>query len=157
MRRILNAVLLLTLCAGVALAAEQGEKKAKSKLDGVKCPVSGKAVQEDSTVAYKGAKVYFCCNNCPKAFEANTEKFATKANHQLAATKQARNVKCPLTGKELNKETAVKVAGVKVAFCCGNCKAKVEGAGEADQITLVFSDAAFEKGFKVAKKKAKSE
>jgi YHS domain-containing protein len=28
---------------------------------------------------YNGKTYYFCCPDCPKAFEANPEKFATKA------------------------------------------------------------------------------
>src|SRR5687767_14544100 len=43
------------------------------------CPVSGGAAKEESSLAYKGKKVYFCCNNCPKSFEKDTDKFAAKA------------------------------------------------------------------------------
>jgi len=38
----------------------------------------GKAATENS-VDYKGGKVYFCCENCPKAFEANPGKYVTKS------------------------------------------------------------------------------
>ena len=34
-----------------------------------KCPVSGKAAAKDHAVDFEGGKVYFCCDNCPKAFE----------------------------------------------------------------------------------------
>lgn len=50
--------------------------------DRTKCPVSGHefVVTADSPHAeYKGKTYYFCCNNCPKAFEANPEKFASKS------------------------------------------------------------------------------
>jgi Cu+-exporting ATPase len=50
--------------------------------DRTKCPVSGHefVVTADSPHAeYNGKTYYFCCNNCPKAFEANPEKFVTKA------------------------------------------------------------------------------
>jgi YHS domain-containing protein len=43
-----------------------------------KCPVSGKDIDPEQTVEYKGEKVYFCCPNCPKAFEADPEKFISK-------------------------------------------------------------------------------
>jgi len=49
--------------------------------DRTKCPVSGHefVVTADSPHAeYKGKTYYFCCNNCPKAFEANPEKYASK-------------------------------------------------------------------------------
>ena len=43
-----------------------------------KCPVSGKPIDPEKTVEYKGKKVYFCCPNCPAAFEKDPEKFADK-------------------------------------------------------------------------------
>jgi hypothetical protein len=145
--RILVALASAAMLATAAVAADV-------KLDGIKCVVAGKPAKDGTEVAYKGGKVYFCCMNCPKAFQANTAKFAAKANHQLAATKQATEVKCPLTGKDLNPETAIDVSGVKVAFCCNNCKGKAEGATGEEQLNLIFNDKAFEKGFKVGKAKA---
>jgi Cu+-exporting ATPase len=50
--------------------------------DRTKCPVSGHefVVTADSPHAeYNGKTYYFCCTDCPKAFEANPEKFVTKA------------------------------------------------------------------------------
>ena len=43
-----------------------------------KCPVSGKPIKADKKTEYKGKTVYFCCDGCPKAFEADPEKFAAK-------------------------------------------------------------------------------
>ncbi len=138
----------------VSTSMNAGEKKEKKeKLAGIKCPVSGKAVVGEKTVAYKGAKVYFCCANCPKAFEKDTKKFATKANYQLFATKQAKATKCAVKGKPLNKRMTVEVAGSKVAFCCAGCKGKVAKADDDKQLELVFGEKAFQKGFEVIKKK----
>ena len=86
------------------------------------------------------------------AFKADTAKYATKANHQLVETKQAKLTACPLTGGKLNPETKIQVAGLDVCFCCNNCKGKVEKAKGDEQLDLVFGDKAFEKGFKVEKK-----
>lgn len=108
-----------------------------------KCPVSGKPCSKEHAVSYKGAKVYFCCPNCPKAFEANKEKFAAKANLQLVQTGQAVQVACPLAGRKINPATAIEIEGVKVAFCCNNCKGKASQAD--DQVSLVFANA--DKGF----------
>src|SRR5262249_44882004 len=50
--------------------------------DRTKCPVSGHefVVTADSPHAeYNGKTYYFCCAECPKAFEANPEKFVTKS------------------------------------------------------------------------------
>lgn len=43
-----------------------------------KCPVSGKPIDPEHSVDYKGKKVYFCCPNCPAAFEKEPEKFLSK-------------------------------------------------------------------------------
>src|SRR5690242_12403237 len=90
----------------VTMVVAEDEKKKEFKAT---CPVSKKPALEDKTAEYKGAKVYFCCENCPKAFAKDTKKFATRANMQLVQTKQAKEVKCPLTGEDLNTETKIKV------------------------------------------------
>ena len=43
-----------------------------------KCPVSGKPIDPEHFVDYKGKKVYFCCPNCPAAFEKAPETFVDK-------------------------------------------------------------------------------
>src|SRR5258705_4947419 len=103
------------------------------KLDGIKCPVSGKAATKNA-VDYKDGKVYFCCENCPKAFSKDSTKFATKANAQLVATGQAKQAKCPISGQALNPDTEITVAGAKVAFCCEKCQGKVAAAKGDEQI-----------------------
>ncbi|MFO1006465.1 MAG: hypothetical protein U0929_10935 [Planctomycetaceae bacterium] len=143
------AVACMLLVAGLVVAADA------KKFD-QKCVVSGGPAKEDKTVDYKGGKVYFCCENCPKAFEKDVKKFATKANLQLAATGQAKQAKCPISGGKLNPEKTVKVGGVDVQFCCENCQGKVAKAEGDAQVELVFSDAAFEKaGFAVPKAEKK--
>jgi YHS domain-containing protein len=139
----------IVMASVAALAMLVATLYAADKLEGIKCPVSGKAVKEDKTVDYKGGKVYFCCENCPKGFTA--EKHGVKANQQLVATGQFVPKACPLTGKELDKTTAIDIDGVKVAFCCNNCKgavSKLEGAAKTEK---VFSDTAFGKGFEKKK------
>jgi YHS domain-containing protein len=128
---------------------------AEVKLDGVKCVVNAKAdAKADKTADYRDGKVYFCCDNCPKAFAKDKAKFATKANHQLVATSQAKQTKCPLSGGDLNKDTEITISGAKVQFCCNMCKGKVEEKKGDDQLEMVFADKAFDKaGFKVEKKK----
>lgn len=140
------------LAASVMLLAAPVFAGDEIKLDGIKCPVSGGPAKAGTEVDYKGGKVFFCCNNCPKNFEKNTAKFATKANMQLVATGQAKLVKCPIAGRDLNPDTAIKVGGVEVSFCCNNCKGKVAKATGDEQLDLVFGDKAFEKGFKVGEK-----
>jgi YHS domain-containing protein len=154
---VLAGVALLSLIAvGASLVSPAvAAEDAKDPLAAAKCPVSGKAVKAESTADHNGGKVYFCCDNCPKAFAKNPAKFAAKANQQLLLTGQAKQAKCPLAGRPINPATAIDVAGTKVAFCCNNCKGAVgKLAGDA-QLEKVFSDAAFKKGFVVGKEEKK--
>ena len=144
---------LLILALAVSIVVPRLTAEEKDKLNGAKCPVSGKAAKADHAVDYRDAKVYFCCDNCPTAFSKDKAKYATKANHQLALTGQAKQEKCPLTGKELNKDATADVNGVKVTFCCNNCKGKVEKAKDDEKVELTFADKAFDLGFKVEKAK----
>ncbi len=138
-----SSVLALLAMITVAIAAD---KAAEFKAT---CPVSGKPAKKDAHAAHNGGQVYFCCNKCKAAFEKDSTKFAAKANAQLIATGQAKQVACPIAGRPVNAATAIEVAGVKVAFCCNGCKGKATKAKGDAQLTLVFSDKAFKKGFKV--------
>lgn len=136
---------LLALTLAVEVRAEEA-KEAK-----LMCPVAGRPAKTDFAVDYKGGKVYFCCPNCPGAFKKNPEKFASKANHQLVASGQAKQVGCPFSGGKVNPATVITVKGAKIGFCCNNCKGKATQAEGAAQVTLLFGDKAFDKAFKVEK------
>ncbi|MDG2384951.1 MAG: hypothetical protein P8N76_24990 [Pirellulaceae bacterium] len=149
-RQLVTAFSITAMFIAGTLVAEDAKKTDLSK---VKCIVSGKAITPEATADYKGGKVYFCCPGCPGAFAKNTKKFATKANHQLAMTGQFVQTNCPMSGKPAKADKVVKVAGVDVAFCCGNCtKAAASKKGD-EQINLIFNDKSFKNGFEVAKKK----
>jgi len=139
--RTLSVALFAAIIAVSQFAAIGDDKEEFS----AKCVVSGAPAKEANFVEYKGKKVYFCCQNCPKAYKADPEKFATKANAQLLATKQIVQVACPLTGKACNPEQTADVGGSTIAFCCGGCKGKVAKASGDDLLALVFGDLA--KGF----------
>jgi YHS domain-containing protein len=144
-------VALLSVASLIAVRSLTADDAEKVDLSKIKCVVSGKAVNPEATAEYKGGHVYFCCEGCPGAFAKDTKKFAAKANHQLVATHQAKQATCPMSGKDLDPETTIEVAGVKVAFCCNNCKKAASSKEGDEQIDLVFNDKAFEKGFKMAK------
>lgn len=132
------------------------EAKAEKKKVELLCPVSGKAADKEHAVDYKGAKVYFCCPNCPKAFKDDPAKFAAKANFQLVASGQFKQAKCPIAGKKVNTEKNIEINGLKVCFCCGGCQGKATKAEGDAKLELVFNDKAFEKGFVKKDKKEKS-
>ncbi|MCA9267999.1 MAG: hypothetical protein KDA41_05985 [Planctomycetales bacterium] len=138
------------LAFSVALSA--ADKAKEDPLAGVTCPLSGKAVKADAKAAYKDGEVYFCCENCPKAFAANTAKFASKANMQLVSTGQYKQKACPLTGRDLNPEMTVDVGSSKVTLCCGGCKGKASKLEGDALVDCLFNDKSFEKGFAKAEK-----
>ncbi|NND96806.1 MAG: hypothetical protein HKN47_05690 [Pirellulaceae bacterium] len=144
----------LTSLAAVLIVAGATVVAGDVDLEGVKCVVAPKAANATKSADYKDAKVFFCCGNCQGKFEKNSKKFAVKANHQLVATKQYEQKGCPMSGKEVDPSTAVELAGTKVAFCCGNCQGKVEGAKDDDaKMKIVYNDKSFEKAFKKVEKK----
>lgn len=144
---LLTAASLMTVVpADEKKAQDQPVAKAEQKFM-AKCPVSGADAKKEQAAKYKNKEVYFCCEKCKAAFEADNAKFAVKANHQLVQTRQYRQAKCPLSGGDLNKEMVCKVNGVNVQFCCDKCKGKAEGTAEADRLTLIFGEEAFKKAF----------
>ncbi len=143
--------LLLAAVAACSLFAISTLRADEEKKPELKCPVSGQPAKADHTVKFNGGEVEFCCPNCPKAFEKNTEKFAGKANLQLIQTGQLKQVKCPLTGRPMNDAKTVEVAdGVTVAVCCNGCLGKAKKASGDELIVLLLSDTS--KGFEPAEK-----
>ena len=122
-------------------------------LEGVKCIIMGRAsAKAQNSAEFMEGNVYLCCKKCLAAFNSDKEKHGDKARHQMVLTGQYTQKGCPISGAAVDKEQTTKVGGAEVAFCCGNCKGKVEKAEMADKVKFVFSEAAFKKGFE--KKKA---
>ena len=148
--------LLNAVCVALLLAITNGQAgEKKGKVTKVNCVVAGKEIslKDAVKVSYRKATAYVCCNNCKAKFEESSAKYATKANHQLFLTSQAKQTKCPISGGKLDKTKTAKISGTTVAFCCGNCQAKAEKATGDEQLAIAFSDKAFDKGFEVKKKK----
>ena len=149
-----KAIIASSVCASLlALTAHAADK---IDLKDVKCVMNPKAAAKATkSVKYKSGKVFFCCDNCPKAFASKVKEdklVAAKGNHQLIATKQVKQHACPFSGGPAKAETAIKVAGASIAFCCENCQGKAKGMEGKDQILALFGDDAFKKaGFKLAK------
>jgi len=143
--------------ASVALLALSVYAADEIKLEGIKCVMNPKAAAKaEKSLDYKGGKVFFCCDNCPKGFaaklEAKDKVTAAKGNAQLVATGQAKQQKCVFTGGPL--KTKLTVAGATIQFCCDNCKGKAEKMeGDAQLVALIGDDAFKKGGFKVGKDK----
>ncbi len=139
-------------------AKKEGDNKGSEKSEEAdndkftaKCPVSGEAAVKEQFTAYKEKQVYFCCDKCKAAFEAEPAKFEVKANHQLAQTKQFVQKKCPMTGGPLDKEQSARVSNVTVRFCCEKCKGAVQSASADEKLEMIFAEKAFKKAYVAVK------
>ena len=115
----------------------------------LKCMVCGKPAASDFSVDWNGGKVYLACPNCKASFAGDKKSYAPMANIQLIATRQAKQIACPLTGKKASAAITVTIKGIKVRFCCNNCQGKVASLKEKEQLKLVFSNEAFKKAYRV--------
>jgi len=94
----------------------------------VGCPVCGKPVDGEHTVAVGKTKLGFCCEKCQTAYqEADEEKQLKMAFADLPKAFTRQTV-CPVSGKPINPEAVVEHEGHKVFFCCPGCP----GAFKAD-------------------------
>jgi len=152
MKNRLFACFAVLLVASASVVAADLTLSEKTNLEGVKCIVADRDAQEAKSADYKKGKVYFCCGGCVGKFAKTPDKFATQANRQLVQTKQYKQTGCPISGAAIDSSTKIKVDGTEVAFCCGNCKAKVENAKPKEASALVFGEKAFAKGYKKADK-----
>ena len=149
-RVLLGAVAAMLVCSAALFAGDEVDLK------DIKCVMNPKgAAKATSSAKHHGGKVYFCCDSCKGKFTKDPKKYTAAANAQLVATKQAKQVSCPLMGKPAKDDISVKVAGVDVKLCCAGCKKKVSGKEGEEQVELVFGEKAFKKGFKLAKKDEK--
>lgn len=134
---------------------EEDDKKDDKDKFTAKCPVSGEAAVKEQFTAFKEKEVYFCCDKCKAAFEAEPAKFEVKANHQLVQTKQFKQKKCPISGADFVKEQSARVADVNVRFCCEKCKGAVQSAEADKKLEMIFAEATFKKAFVATKVKSK--
>lgn len=124
------------------------KKPAAVSLAGLKCFLMPKKdVNPEKFVEFNGGRVYVCCDGCLKRLAKDPSKFAAQANQQLVQTGQYRQTGCPLGGGDVAADQSIEVLGVKIGFCCANCKAKAEAAEGKEQVELLFGADAFARGF----------
>ena len=72
---LLTCLVILTLAAGPALAADQPKPQTL-------CPVLGGNVDKKVYIDYQGKRIYFCCQGCDATFKQNPEKFMKEAQEK---------------------------------------------------------------------------
>jgi|GEM_PF-5627967 len=141
---------------------EKGQCPHTAQLDGILCPISGKAIDKEVTANYHGGKIFFCCDHCLAAWQKDAQpegakKFVAQANYQLLATGQVQQKGCPISGKPTKDGTAIQVGANKaeVRFCCNHCKKNALEKKGADQIAMLFGEKAFANAFELVKQEKK--
>lgn len=141
-RKLLGVLSVFGLVSGLFVVSVAADKEAEKKFEAT-CPVSGGPAKKESVEKVGGKEVYFCCNNCPKAFKAEPKKFDLKVKQQWLETSQITQVACPVAGKPIDPGTTVELGKAKVAFCCESCKGEFDAAD--DKLKAAFGN--FDKGF----------
>jgi len=158
-------VSLSVLALPFLLLAPSGATDPPAKTKSVFCPVVGtpeckscercpscycsRQPNAQFSLAFEGGEVQFCCGKCKAIFEKAPAKFAAHAHHQLVATGQARQQKCPLCGSEPVYIPPVNIGGVSVRFCSDSCHNKAVNATPAERMEMLFGEKAFARGFTV--------
>ena len=140
-------VCILLVVTVLSLTAGSGSTAGEPNLEGIKCVLSGEPAKANVTSEFDEYTVYFCCNQCVKAFNKDQKKHAAKALHQIVATKQAKQETCPKSGKSLNPDVVLEVDGVDIAFCCRGCKSWATKLSPDARIARIFDPKVFAKNF----------
>src|SRR3954468_15969038 len=139
-----NCVCVVALLVANAFSAPVAESGNKKKFLAT-CPVSRKPAIEKFFLELPdgNGKVYFCCEKCPKTYEANPKSFRLQLHHQLVETGQEVQVACPICGEPGNANVTVELGAAKVSFCGAECLAKYnEAKSDTARLKLVFNSAA---------------
>ncbi|MGV3722750.1 MAG: hypothetical protein ACO1SX_17745 [Actinomycetota bacterium] len=135
----LAGLLLMSAAIGAVIGAPA--KKAK-------CVVSGKEIEvTDKTlkVSVQGKTQYFCCENCPKAFAKEPEKFVKDV------------ADCPILGSAVNSPNAAErlVLNNGLWYVC--CPACVDGVAKNEKVLKALTDVVSGKAFKASEQSPRTE
>jgi len=90
------------------------------------CPITGEPIDFSVSTDTAEGPVYFCCKGCIKKYKANPQKYAKLVADQrtILSKREKIQVKCPVSGEEIDEQVTADYNGKKVAFCCKSCKKK---------------------------------
>lgn len=92
----------------------------------VACPMEGEPIDKKVYVERDGQRVYFCCDKCKAAYEADPAKHDAKLEGSYSY-----QTKCPVMGKGIDAKSFVDLAtGQRVYLCCQMCDKKLTATPE---------------------------
>lgn len=87
----------------------------------VGCPVSGKPVNPDATVAFGEENVGFCCNGCKGKYEKASDEEKLAMLFGASSKGFTLQTACPVSGKPIKATAVAEHEGQNVYFCCDGC------------------------------------
>jgi len=124
--------LIIFALAFTLITAGQGSAAEKKLKPQTKCPVMGGDINKEVFLDHQGRRVYFCCPNCVKKFEAEPAGYLKKLEDQgvaLAETPRPQT-DCPVKGEKIDKGIYFDHQGQRIYFCCTGCVVKFLGEPE---------------------------
>jgi len=120
------AILSLGLLSATKLAASEPAKT--DKPGDPKCPIMGGTVNLAVSTPTDDGPVFFCCPGCIGKYTAAPTKFAdvVAAQRKILADRPKVQVKCPVTGEQVDPQAFIEKDGKKIFFCCKGCIPKYE-------------------------------
>ena len=157
--------LLAIACGWLACLLITTASVSAQQYPGVKCVVDGNLqCKVQHSVEFGQGDVFFGSQAGVEHFQTNViekiklgqqpeQTLVLKANHQLALTNQVQQQRCPVTGKSIEDEQQLVIAGVRVFFHDSAAKEEMQTAESTwHRAQQVFASEAFTKNF-VARKK----
>ena len=157
--------LLAIACGWLACLLIAAAPVSAQQYPGVKCIVNGNSqCSVRHSVKFGQGNVFFGSQAAVAHFQNRVldklelsqqpeQSLMLKANHQLAVTKQVKQKRCPITGKSIEKDQFLVIAGVKVFFHDSEAKTKMKAAESTwHRAQKVFASDAFAKNFVVQEK-----
>jgi YHS domain-containing protein len=116
----LSALLMLAPVARAQVATATSHPAlapaAKSQVSAL-CPVDHRSVNAGVFSRFRGKRVYFCGSACRERFDRAPDDFADALRAQWAALKPLRvQVKCPVTGRPIDRSVFVEAADSDLYF-----------------------------------------
>ena len=126
----------LAIDRGLALAQPAAAAPAEEPAGPVNdtCPLSGQAIDPAFHSTVDDQRIAFCCGDCKAKFDADPAAFLAKVAGFVPAPEPEPepdsagpiNAACPISGQPVDPAASSVVDGQRIAFCCGDCKAKFD-------------------------------
>jgi YHS domain-containing protein len=115
--------LVLTAYADMETTEGQSQQIQKTPVLQTGCPIMEGEINKELYADYQGKRIYFCCKGCINMFMKEPDKYMKEMEDQGITLEDTPNPqhKCPVMGKEVNKELFVDYDGKRVFFCCQMC------------------------------------